>query len=612
MNWIKSGFLVLLLVVSIDGTAQLLDDSTKVVYGAFSTKYFHESDIKFNTKKQYSLDTSLATVHKVDWRRKNNYRYQDLGNFASALYPTFYQFPTTIGATAGYNAYNLYAPEPNEIRYYETRSPFIELNLIFAKQGRSMGDFTFARNIKEKWNVGFNFRKIEADKQIGAQSLRGDRNIRGLYYDFFMSYGSANDRYYALGYVSRFSHSVFETGGIAVGEADTLRSDLFRYRDSDINLRTAKSKDFRLNYHLYHQYKIAEFSQIYHSIRRSKQENSFSDFRIGSNTDFYPTPLIDVDSTQDKSNFIYLENEIGLKGRVGPLFYLGYLKRRDIDHTYRYFKAFEKTSETYFGFNARFDFSETVKLGGDAEFLQNGNFKANAFLETPLVEAGYHAAQYEPSNLQKSFLGNHFEWHNSFDPTVAFEIYGNLKYSNDFISIKPGGSFTTIDNYIYYDTLTVPKQVGSAANITGVNLNVAAKLPLHFHVNADAKYSEVLGDGAFALRIPKIFVVGGVFYDNFIFNNYMQVRVGIDVYYRSAHFANAYDPISQQFHLQDEIELQSYYAADFYFNTKINNLMIFLKYNHINMPNFDGYFVTPNYPGLQRMLDIGFKWRWFD
>lgn len=598
-------------IPSISGIGQILDDTTQLVYGPHSTRYFYENDIKFNTDNKYEIDTTLTSVHRKKWEDRNNRKFQSLGNLGSALTPTFYQFPGIIGLRPGYAAYDTYLPGKNDIKYYDTKSPFIDLDVSFGAQGRSVAIVEFSRNIKPNWNVGFNIRKIVSDKQIGAQQLRGDRDAVEIYYDLNMSYSSDNGKYHALGYISRFDHKVQETGGIRVF-SDT-RSDLFRYRDAVISLRNATSKDFRINYHVYHQYKLTEYTELYHSFHRSSQRNTFTDFTIASDTaSFYPTPLIDPDSTMDLSSFTYVENEVGIKGDLGPLFYSGYLKRRDINHYYRYLKPFDKTSETYLGFNARFDFTDNIHLGGDGEFLQDGNFKANAFIDMPFVEGGYHTARYGPTVLQKTFLGNHFEWDNNFESTFAFEIYGNLKYANKFLRIKPGVSFTTIDNYVYFDQDKMPQQIGSPANISALNLEIELDLPKHFHFKASSKLSNVGGDASDIFRIPEIFSTGGIYYDNFWFNRYMQVRIGIDLYYRSAHFANAYDPITQQFHLQDGFELQSYLMADAYLSAKINDTVIFLKMNHVNQSSGDGYFITPNYPGLQRLFDIGFKWRFFD
>ena len=137
-------FIILLFTVSSSGFSQILDDTTNLVYGAFSTKYYHEGAIKFDTGKEYDLDTTLTNVHRWEWSEKNGHEYQGLGNLGTALAPTFYQFPEVVGLTSGYNAYNIYATEPNRIKYHETRSPFIEFNLLLGGQGRSMGSFDFS------------------------------------------------------------------------------------------------------------------------------------------------------------------------------------------------------------------------------------------------------------------------------------------------------------------------------------------------------------------------------------------------------------------------------------------------------------------------------------
>lgn len=605
---------LLVIVLSVHywvGYSQILDDTTKLVYGPETTSYYYEHNIKYNIDGQYTMDTTLSNVHRYNASDRSDWTYQNLGTIGTAIHPTFYRFPTIVGRTPGFTGNDPYVRGIERTRYYDTKSPFLDLDIFFGGQTRSIASVEFARNIKPNWNTGFNIRRVVSDKQIGAQQLRGDRNVEEIYYDFTMSYTSNNNRYRILGYVSRFDHRVEETGGIRV--FSDLRSELFRYRDANITLRNAVSKDFRLEYHAYHQYELTKYSQVYHSFRRSAQRNSFRDYTIeGDTTGFYANPLIDPDSTRDQSTFIYLENEVGLKGNLGPLFYNGFIKRRDINHYYRYSQPFEKTSESSIGFNARFDFSETIKLGGDGEFLQDGNFKGNAFIETPFLEGGYHVARYEPSNIQKNYLGNHDAWQNSFTSTFAFELYGNLKYSNKFMRLKPGISFTTVDNYIYFDQEAVPQQDGRPANISSLNVDLDIDLPKHFHLALRSKLTNVSGDASDIFRIPEIFTTGGMYYDNFLFNDYMQVRVGVDVYYRNAYFGNAFDPITQQFFLQDTFQLESYAVADAYITTKVNNMMIFLKYNHVNQSDSDGYFVTPFYPGIPRILDVGFQWRFFD
>ena len=99
------------------------------------------------------------------------------------------------------------------------------------------------------------------------------------------------------------------------------------------------------------------------------------------------------------------------------------------------------------------------------------------------------------------------------------------------------------------------------------------------------------------------------------FKNTIPVQIGLDLHHRSAYNANAYDPVIQQFYLQDEKQVfyGNSYPINVFWNMRIEKIFIFLKCTHVNQPTDGGYMVTPGYPGQQRsFLDFGFKWLFFD
>ena len=83
--------------------------------------------------------------------------------------------------------------------------------------------------------------------------------------------------------------------------------------------------------------------------------------------------------------------------------------------------------------------------------------------------------------------------------------------------------------------------------------------------------------------------------------------------YRSEFYGDAYDPITQNFYVQNEFMLERYLRFDLFFTMQVNNLRIFLKMNHFNQfDSFDGYFVTPYYPAQKKVLDLGVRWYFFN
>jgi hypothetical protein len=114
------------------------------------------------------------------------------------------------------------------------------------------------------------------------------------------------------------------------------------------------------------------------------------------------------------------------------------------------------------------------------------------------------------------------------------------------------------------------------------------------------------------MRVPNVFYYGRFFWRGLWFKKSMEVEIGLDIQARSGYKGLAYIPDIQQFGLQEDFTMESFVATDFFINMKVNNFRAFVKVTHTNQQAASGYFVTPYYPGLPRVVDFGFKWMFFD
>ena len=589
----------------------ILDDSTQLVYGPTTSAYTFQRNIKFNQPKFQTIDTSMLNLERFTTRDRLGQTYQDLGNNGTAMWPTFFQTPDRIGARPGFDAYNIYVKTPDDIKYYDTKSPFINLFAGLGGQGRSLVDFSFSRNVNPNWNLGFDITKLTSDKQIGAIRNEGDRNVVGTTFDFYSYYKSPNGKYTMLANVISFTHTVDETGGVLVAEDDTTRAGIFEYQDAVINLRTAENTDKRLQLHQYHQYQYSDFLAFYLETDYITRSHGFTETDLGGN-DFYGEVLIDESETSDAADFKSLENEAGIKGNIDKFFYNLYIRRRDLAFTYKYYKPFTTIGENYGGARLRFDLNERNNLDSHFEFLQGGNYKLTGTLTNPLFNVKYESKLFQPGLMQQDFFGNHYEWHNNFSNIFTNELEGKINVPLSFGVLSPKVTFKTIDNYTYFDQQIRPAQADGGILVSTYGLDLNLSLKNMFFLQGDARFTTVTGESADFLRIPDFFFNGKLYYEGKWFNDYMPVQVGVNFYYRSEYFANSYDPIIQQFYLQDDFLLESYMAADLFLNMRVDKVFIFAKMTHINMPNGDGYIVTPFYPGQERVFDLGVRWLFFD
>ena len=273
----RKSILFWLLLWSGVALGQIVDDSTKLVYGPATTKYYTEDDIKNNIDKRYDIDTVLHKFENFSYYDQFDRFYQDLGNNGTAMAPIFYQIPQTIGKTSGFHAYDLYYKFPNQFRYFDTKSPYMEVGAVFAGQGRSNVDFTFTQNVNPKWNVGIDLSRVTSDKQIGAEQNEGDVNARNIVYDIFSYYQHDTAPYKLILNYTGFSHNIDETGGVLVLTEDPLDFEFFQYRDSRIQLQDAVSTMNYNNFHVYQEYGFFKQFQLYHQLDRFKQENRYED-----------------------------------------------------------------------------------------------------------------------------------------------------------------------------------------------------------------------------------------------------------------------------------------------------------------------------------------------
>jgi hypothetical protein len=395
---------------SIRRGSQIIDDTTRQVYGPKTSRYYFEKDVFFNRITYHPIDTAIRNFHRYTFVQQYGYRYQDLGNIGTAIAPIFYKVPDVIGATSGFTAYDLYW-EDEQVKYYDTKSPYTNIRASLGGKGRSMTRVTFSRNITPQWNFGFTYRALLIDKQI-QRSGKGDRNVRGTYYDFYTSYQSPDSAYRAIFNFRRNNHEADEYGGINSGEGS---DELFEYMDyffvnAQPSLTDASSGELRMNAHLYHQYEIGRALQVYHTFDRYRQGNKFIDGPSNISYYDYYDKALDTTKTADKVKFKYVRNEMGIKGNLLKLFYNGYYAIRDYSFTNIHMEGQKSEVESYLGGRMALHLDSIGEVTGWVEVQQNGNYRVDGQIKSKWFEGSVKQVQYSPTMLQQDYRGSHHIW----------------------------------------------------------------------------------------------------------------------------------------------------------------------------------------------------------
>jgi hypothetical protein len=591
--------------------SNIVDDSTKQVYGPYTTFYQTFEDILNNKDNLVKVDSTIGTRYRFGMVEKSNYKYQNLGNLGTALRPVFYEIPTQVGIRSGYDAYVPYYMLAEQIQYFDTKSAYTPLDVVIGGGGRAVTNIKHERNITPYWNAGFHFKKINADKQV-ASSGRNDNQSASTAYYFHTDYQSPDGKYRGLLSLSRINHRVYEQGGIVIPEGEPINS----YFDDNANVRlfNAQSRDFRVETNIYNHYKLREEFQLYQNFKYVQNRNFFTDKPFDTDIEYYDQVLINSDSTTDQTQTNQLINEFGIKGDYTKMFYRFFVKFRNVKHRNRYLPSEKLYFENSGGFELRYDFDSLQNIRGSGEYILGGFYRFGGSYFNKFFTVEYWRTQSRPAIIQDIYFGNHYEWENNFATPASDLLKGSLIYGNRFMRVEPFASLTNLQNNIYYDYDQTPSQAGGSAQILSFGLNLNFILARAIHWENQGIYTGITGDAEAvnALRIPELFVNSRLYYGGYWFGEKIYIMFGVDANYKSELFTPAYSPILQQFYLQDDFFVDAYVKADAFLEFQIEDFSMFLKLEHINQRPSNGYFTHPHYRGQPRVFDIGIRWMFFN
>jgi Putative porin len=603
--------------------AQILDDSTKQVYSTKTVKYILEDDILNNRKIFYNPDTSLTNFHLFDFNLRSGQLYQDLGNIGTAIKPLFFTPTTDIAKNLGYSAYGAYAFDVRKTTYFNTKSPYTNVNYVQSGGGTGIMHFTHSQNIKPRLNATLDVRRMSSSKQYGAPQTREERLVDSWAVMLHTNYESKNEKYIVLGSYNHFNHAPLEQGGIKpLSDTSTFvaESSLGNYRDFLSKLTGAASRDWRNEIHVYHQYKLTNGFQVYHILDYQKRRDLYTDVNFGksSSSNYFVTPKSNTDTLSIDLRYNLLENKFGVKGIYKGFAYRTYLRQRfyNLKSDFGDSLKIKLKSETLVGGWANYFFPDSIKrvfaeteiatLGADGKFSLKLNFE---FL-SPNLKAGFSLLRTPPTILDDYFYSDAYKWKNKkFNNTTTVNLYASTSIRKGNFVVMPSINNSLITNYIYYDAKAQVKQDTSAINMFRVGVGVEYRWKRLFIAN-QSYYTANTAENR--LPTPKFANNTTISYE-FIYAKVLRINAGVEIYYRSAYYANNYMPLTRQFFLQDGQKVWGTPVADVFADLKINKVRLFFKFAHVNQgfPS-NGYYVSSTYPGLKRTFFLGVNWPLFD
>lgn len=630
--------------------AQIVDDSTRLLYGPRTTLQLYEQDVLEGRYIEQRIDTAIQNMQNERYWYQDTAFYQHLGNIGTAAKPLFFQMPTRIGVRLGKNVFDRYAYNPEKINYYDTRSPYSQLYYIQGQRGEQVFEGIYARNITKRWNAGLGYQIQGGDRQIGtpgSRGRRGDPLTRNRAFKAFTHYRSENDRYNLFANFTLQRIEQIETGGIRPGvneQGEVEPPDsLFRYEFETLYLSQATNQESRSNTHLMQIYKLAgEDLKLFHTIDWGRQQNYFLDAAIpyegpedNRTLVFYPEVNYSRNRTDDHSDYKELQNVFGVTGNSSVSLYKAYVKHRRAVLKYSSLSTGETAADTsrityadainnlFVGGQFRLNYEDKALLMLDGEFQLTRDYRVSATARIGRFEVSQSRVLRSPSLVEETMRSNHFVWSENFSNTVTDQSL--VRFSSQFGTrqfMRLTANLTNIKRHIFLrerqnaDGVATPRAV-EPVQLDGNQTFYGVKLEHHIrfggmHFENFIAYTNT--DEAETIRIPELLLNSKAYFQGSLFRDALYGQFGVEMYLPSSYYADAFMPVIQQFYVQDEFKVKAYPVLDVFVTADIKSVNLFLKMSHVNegLMRQQGYFATPYYPGMRRSFIFGLRWMFFD
>ena len=538
-----------------------------------------------------------------------------------------------------FEPYDIYSYDTDNLIFFNTKRPFTVLS--YQTSGSKLSEESNIRvvhtqNIKPEWNIGFQYQRYGTRGQYRNEATDNKT--------FLLSTAYTGKRYVA--HVAYMFTNVAnrENGGI-VNDSDItdtiVPSEDIAVRLTDAHNRLRKqtvlfthSLGIPINFFKKQKdttTKIGEGTLIYlgNSLEYTSYRRRYTDTKNASG-DYYNYWYYNAERTRDSSQTAVFDAKVfarmqpwasdaiisTIAGGLGyrnqkyytfnPDQYLTNISTSTENDLYLYANAAGKFSK-YFEWNAYTQYFIT----GKTNFILDGNVRISLYPVTNgvHVKGRFLFHRYEPNFFEKNYFSNHFTCDNSFSATTRTQIEGSLSIPD--WDLEVGVKQALIKNYIYNDTLALPRQHDGGLSVTSFFIRKNFKVGL-FHFDNEVLMQ--LSGNENVLPLPKISAHASWYLQAALVKSVLTAQIGLDARYNTRYYAYAYNPALGDFHTQAEKKIGNFPYVEAFANFKWKRTVIFVKMANILKDACGSeYFSVLHYPRNNAMLlRLGITWHFFN
>jgi len=581
------------------------------------------------------IDTSLSIQkeYKFNYLRRDDFELMPFNNVGQTYNSLAYDFDkSNLKPLFAAQSHHLNYYEIEDINYYHVPTPLSELYFKTAfQQGQQMDAF-FTVNTSEQFNFSVAYKGIRSlGKYQHALASTGN-------FTFTSNYHTKNKRYNIRAHITAQDVLNEENGGLTDTSLALFIADDPEFSDRgrlDVNFENAENKLEGLRFFGEHEYElIGKRDSINHTVltigNTVSYEDKFYEYRQNATfTGFGPSyeaaNLLEKVKLEDFNIKAHATFDNSILGKITA--FAGYT-----DYNYGYnsvlilndgritnrlkgniteagaayekeYRGFQLAGKAAINLSGDFD-GNYIK--GAASYALNKDNRAEASISVHSVAPNFNFLLYQSDY-------ENYNWQNSLNNVKTQELKFKLKSKK---LLDASVSYTGIDDYAYFgikpsDSTPSPIQFNERVDYLKVKLEKELRFR-KFGLANTVMYQQVLsGDAVF--KVPQIVTRQSLYYEDHWFKRALFLQTGINFKYFTKYHMNAYDPVLSEFYVQNEQELGGFPMLDLFFNAKVRQTRIFIKWENFStvFSSTNEHFSAPNYPFRDAVIRFGLVWDFF-
>jgi len=582
--------------------------------------------------KPSELDTTLSFFHVYFPFEQRTISNTFTGNNGGAYQSNDFLKRTFNSDFYFSRSFDAYWLTPSQIQYFNTTTPYTVLDYTQSENRSSKNETRFnvihSQNVNQKLNFEFIYNQTRSQGQYPEQE----------------------NKFHNIGIVTSYNSNAFishsnvifnrlqgqENGGIEAGQS---LSGVEKTEDFTYRLDGAVNNIQNNNFYTSNEYRLGKTVEadsaeyiveafiprvgFIHELEYSGNKRKFT--KDNASDGFFEHTYLDTISTNDSLKYTRLTNIFQMKIYEAPDRKYTFGKRAYIgnDQLWYNFSAPdkyypEKQSNTFVGggfFRNEGKFWQweadgriylTGYRAGQTELTGYVNKPLRIGKDTTSLRIEGSLKSLLPDYFDQYYYSNHFEWQNNFDNINEMTIRASI-HSQEFRTTV-GAGYSLIGNYIYNNEEALPTQ-GSELLILSAYLNKDFDSK-HWLVRTQLLAQKGSNDSY--IHLP---AVAGYISMNYrtVISKVMYAQLGVDTRYNTSFYADAYEPGTSRFYLQNKQKIGNYPYIDLHVNLKLKRTRFFFKLmNSASGLIGDNFYAAPDYPYYRRTYRIGVAWSFYD